>query len=256
MSNDIKHNRRSILGTAAVSIITAKMALMDTAHASFEQPKGAECRLAPIKPIKAGVLAIGYYEAGPSAGPPVLLLHGLPYSIESYVDVAPMLAARGCRVIVPYLRGHGSTRFLDGGTPRSGQQAAIGLFQFKASGEFAGGSDHFDRLHLTIPIFRNNLSSIDGIVNFTLPVVLPSGGATIDFWDHEAQSVGTNYTDLGYLEHATPDLRYPYYPGQIRFTLQAFWHKIGPSICHWPNEWRVTLQGHGVHYNGRWIVFW
>src|SRR5215471_8464268 len=101
MSNDIKHNRQSFLGTAAVSIITAKMALMDTAQASFEQPKGAERRLAPIKQIKADVLAIGYYEAGPSVGPPVLLLHRLPYSIESYVDVAPMLAARGCRVIVP-----------------------------------------------------------------------------------------------------------------------------------------------------------
>jgi pimeloyl-ACP methyl ester carboxylesterase len=76
---------------------------------------------------RQGVLDIGYYEAGPSAGPPVLLLHGFPYAIESYVDVAPRLAARGCRVMVPYLRGHGSTRFLDRGTPRSGQQGAIGV---------------------------------------------------------------------------------------------------------------------------------
>src|ERR687894_3209311 len=77
--------------------------------------------------IKAGLLDIGYYEAGPSDGSPVLLLHGFPYSIDSYVDVAPMLADRGCRVIVPYLRGHGSTRFLDGDTPRSGQQGTIGV---------------------------------------------------------------------------------------------------------------------------------
>ena len=126
MSNEIKLNHLSFLGTAAVSIITATMALMNTTHASFDQPKGSELRFAPIKQIKADVLNIGYYEAGPSAGPPVLLLHGFPYSIESYIDVAPMLAARGCRVIVPYLRGHGSTRFLDSGTPRSGQQGAIG----------------------------------------------------------------------------------------------------------------------------------
>ena len=127
MSKEIKHNRRSFLGRAALSIVTAEMALIGTAHASFDKPKASELMLAPIKQIKAGFLDIGYYEAGPSDGPPVLLLHGFPYSIDSYVDVAPMLAARGCRVIVPYLRGHGSTRFLDSGTPRSGQQAALGV---------------------------------------------------------------------------------------------------------------------------------
>jgi pimeloyl-ACP methyl ester carboxylesterase len=81
---------------------------------------------APLKQIQAGLLDVGYYETGPSGGPPVLLLHGFPYSIDSYVDVAPMLAARGCRTIVPYLRGHGSTSFIDSRTPRSGQQGAIG----------------------------------------------------------------------------------------------------------------------------------
>jgi pimeloyl-ACP methyl ester carboxylesterase len=127
VSKTINHSRRRFLGTAAASIVTAEWALMGTAHANFDQPTGSELRLAPIKQIKAGLLDIGYYEAGPSDGPPVLLLHGFPYSIDSYVDVAPMLAARGCRVIVPYLRGHGSTRFLDSGTPRSGQQGAIGV---------------------------------------------------------------------------------------------------------------------------------
>ncbi|MFL5578656.1 MAG: alpha/beta fold hydrolase [Gemmatimonadaceae bacterium] len=97
-----------------------------TVDATVDAPAGSERGLAPIRQVEAGVLDVGYYEAGPSDGPPVLLLHGFPYSIDSYVDVAPMLAARGCRVIVPYLRGHGSTRFLDGGTPRSGQQGAIG----------------------------------------------------------------------------------------------------------------------------------
>jgi pimeloyl-ACP methyl ester carboxylesterase len=76
--------------------------------------------------MKAGVLDVGYHDIGASDGPPVLLLHGFPYDIHSYVDVAPMLAARGCRVIVPHLRGHGTTRFLDSATPRSGQQASIG----------------------------------------------------------------------------------------------------------------------------------
>jgi pimeloyl-ACP methyl ester carboxylesterase len=127
MSDDFRRDRRSFLGAAAAGILTAEMAFMSTTHASSHDRKASERRLAPIRQIGAGVLDIGYYEAGPSGGPPVLLLHGFPYSIDSYADVAPMLAARGCRVIAPYLRGHGSTRFLDGGTPRSGQQAAIGV---------------------------------------------------------------------------------------------------------------------------------
>jgi pimeloyl-ACP methyl ester carboxylesterase len=83
-------------------------------------------RLEPIRQIDAGVLNIGYYEAGPADGPAAVLLHGFPYDIHSYVDVAPILAEQGCRVIVPYLRGYGPTRFLDATTTRSGEQAAIG----------------------------------------------------------------------------------------------------------------------------------
>jgi pimeloyl-ACP methyl ester carboxylesterase len=83
-------------------------------------------RLEPLRQIDAGVLSVAYYEAGPADGPAVMLLHGFPYDIHSYVDVAPLLAAQGCRVIVPYLRGYGPTRFHDTATPRSGEQAAIG----------------------------------------------------------------------------------------------------------------------------------
>ncbi len=83
-------------------------------------------RLEPLRHVDAGVLDIAYYEEGPADGPVVVLLHGFPYDIHSYVDVAPLLAAKGCRAIVPYLRGYGPTRFLDKATPRSGEQAAIG----------------------------------------------------------------------------------------------------------------------------------
>ena len=83
-------------------------------------------RLEPLKTVDAGVLSIAYYEAGPADGPVVMLLHGFPYDIHSYVDVAPQLAGQGCRVIVPYLRGYGPTKFLDSATPRSGEQAAMG----------------------------------------------------------------------------------------------------------------------------------
>jgi pimeloyl-ACP methyl ester carboxylesterase len=83
-------------------------------------------RLEPLRNIDAGALNIAYYEAGPADGPAVMLMHGFPYDIHAYVDVAPQLAAAGCRVIVPYLRGYGPTRFRDRVTRRSGEQAAMG----------------------------------------------------------------------------------------------------------------------------------
>jgi len=83
-------------------------------------------RMEPLRRIEAGVLDVGYFEAGPPDGPPVLLMHGFPYDIHSYAEVAPLLADAGCRVLVPYLRGYGPTRFLRDDTPRSGEQAALG----------------------------------------------------------------------------------------------------------------------------------
>src|SRR6516165_10954602 len=84
-------------------------------------------RLEPIRHIDAGVLNIAYYEAGPSDGPVAILLHGFPYDVHSYVDVAPLLASKGCRVIVPYLRGYGTTRFLSSDTVRNGQPAVVAV---------------------------------------------------------------------------------------------------------------------------------
>ncbi len=80
----------------------------------------------PIKSIRAGVLEIAYAEFGAPEGAPVFLMHGFPYDIHAYAEVAPTLAAKGCRVFVPYLRGFGQTRFLSDTTPRSGEQAALG----------------------------------------------------------------------------------------------------------------------------------
>jgi len=80
-----------------------------------------------LKQINAGVLSVGYAEAGPARGPAVILLHGWPYDIHSFAHVTPVLASRGYRVIVPYLRGYGTTRFLSDASPRNGQQAALGV---------------------------------------------------------------------------------------------------------------------------------
>jgi len=122
MADTIDRGRRLLLG-AALSGITAKaFARAETRPARAP----ASLRMEPLKQIDAGVLSVAYYEAGPADGPVAILLHGFPYDIHTYVDVASQLAAQGCRVIVPYLRGFGETRFRDPAALRSGEQAAIG----------------------------------------------------------------------------------------------------------------------------------
>jgi pimeloyl-ACP methyl ester carboxylesterase len=96
-------------------------------HVSQPVRSTGAATLGALKQVDAGVLNVGYAEAGPAAGPAVLLLHGWPYDIYSFVDVAPMLAAAGYRVIVPYLRGYGTTRFLSSDTFRNGQQAVVAV---------------------------------------------------------------------------------------------------------------------------------
>jgi pimeloyl-ACP methyl ester carboxylesterase len=129
----IDPSRRRLIASA-VTLAAAPMALSARA---FAQPAPDDRALTPapvdhiafasLKRVDAGLLSIAYAEAGPADGPPVVLLHGWPYDIHSYVDVAPMLADKGLRVIVPYLRGFGPTRFLSDATFRNGQQSAIAL---------------------------------------------------------------------------------------------------------------------------------
>jgi pimeloyl-ACP methyl ester carboxylesterase len=135
-SEKIDRDRRGFLGTAAATLAAAQFMLSGSAQAQPGRAKlaairpikpGTNISFAPIKQIDAGLLNVGYAEAGPADGPPVLLLHGWPYDIYSFVDVAPLLASAGYRVIVPYLRGYGSTRFLSSDTMRNGQQAAVAL---------------------------------------------------------------------------------------------------------------------------------
>ena len=87
----------------------------------------ANATFGPLHQVEAGLLDVGYAEAGPAGGPAVILLHGWPYDIHSYVEVAPLLAAEGYRVVVPYLRGYGTTWFLSDETTRNGQQAALAV---------------------------------------------------------------------------------------------------------------------------------
>jgi pimeloyl-ACP methyl ester carboxylesterase len=118
----------------ATSIVCAGLGMIGSANAQSAKAKPAEVlnvkagtntSFASLKQIDVGVLNVGYAEAGPTTGPAVVLLHGWPYDIHSYVDVAPLLAAKGYRVIVPYLRGYGTTRFLSADTIRNGQPSAV-----------------------------------------------------------------------------------------------------------------------------------
>ncbi len=147
MSDKIDVQRRNFFGSAAMTLATAQFALAGASQAGLMklaaapgadlvraksaglpaiQP-GANTGFPPssFKQIDAGLLNVGYVEVGPSNGPVVLLLHGWPYDIYSFVDVAPLLAGSGYRVIIPYFRGYGSTRFLSQTSVRNGQPSAI-----------------------------------------------------------------------------------------------------------------------------------
>jgi pimeloyl-ACP methyl ester carboxylesterase len=135
-SDRIDPHRRRFLGSAAMAMAAAQIGMIGSAIAQSTTTKPA--RLPAIKPgtnnsfgalkqIDAGTLNVGYAEAGPADGPAVILLHGWPYDIHSYVDVAPALASAGYRVVVPHLRGYGTTRFLSGDTVRNGQQSVVAL---------------------------------------------------------------------------------------------------------------------------------
>ncbi|HEY0781561.1 MAG TPA: alpha/beta hydrolase, partial [Thermoanaerobaculia bacterium] len=124
----IDRGRRRFLGTAALAIAAAELGLISSAPAQTVKKKPTRnTSFGPLKQIEAGALNVGYAEAGPADGRPVLLLHGWPYDIHSFVDVAPLLAAKGYRVIVPHLRGYGTTRFLSNDAVRNGQPAALAV---------------------------------------------------------------------------------------------------------------------------------
>jgi pimeloyl-ACP methyl ester carboxylesterase len=128
--------RRRFLGTAAMTLAAAQVGMLGAAHARSGKPRaasipsikaGTNTSFGPLKQVNAGLLNVGYAEAGPADGPAVVLLHGWPYDIYSFVDVAPLLASAGYHVVIPYLRGYGTTSFLSSATMRNAQQSAVGL---------------------------------------------------------------------------------------------------------------------------------
>jgi pimeloyl-ACP methyl ester carboxylesterase len=130
---EIDHHRRRFFGTAVITIAAAQLGMIGSSNAQTRSAQlpaikpGTNTSFASLNQINAGDLNVGYAEAGPANGPTVILLHGWPYDIHSFVDVALLLATAGYRVIVPYVRGYGTTRFLSSDTPRNGQQSVIAV---------------------------------------------------------------------------------------------------------------------------------
>jgi pimeloyl-ACP methyl ester carboxylesterase len=136
MFRDVDHSRRRFLGTLALAVAAAPLDMARNAGAQSASPTravvppiavGTHTSLGALTQVDAGVLSVGYAEVGPSGGPPVILLHGWPYDIHSYADVAPLLGSAGYRVIVPFLRGYGTTRFRSDTAFRNGQPSALAV---------------------------------------------------------------------------------------------------------------------------------
>jgi pimeloyl-ACP methyl ester carboxylesterase len=134
MFENVNLDRRRFVGTAATTLVVSQLGTTSSANAQtgsapLQPPgaKGANASFGSIKQIDAGVLNVGYAEVGPSNGPVVVLLHGWPYDIHSFIDVAPLLASKGYRAIVPHLRGYGTTGFLSNETFQTGQPSAVAV---------------------------------------------------------------------------------------------------------------------------------
>jgi len=128
--DDTGLGRRQFLGAAGVTLAAMRLGkTVATTPPSTESAASHEDQATrwfdTVKQIDAGVLNVGYVDEGPASGPVVLLLHGWPYDIQSYAAVAPLLTEKGYRVIVPYVRGYGTTRFRSANTARNGQQSAL-----------------------------------------------------------------------------------------------------------------------------------
>ena len=126
MTEQISKNRRQFLRAAAMGVAGAPLLFRGSARAQSAATP-ARATFAALKQINAGALNVGYAEDGPADGPPIVLLHGWPYDIHSFIEVAPLLAKAGHRVIVPHLRGHGTTRFLASDAIRNGEPAALAV---------------------------------------------------------------------------------------------------------------------------------
>jgi pimeloyl-ACP methyl ester carboxylesterase len=219
VSEAIDQNRRRFVGAAAITVAASQFGILRSALAleTSAQTSGAGAKVltstsfGPLKQIDAGLLNVGYAEAGPANGPAVVLLHGWPYDIYSFVDVAPILASAGYHVIVPYTRGFGTTHFLSSDTYRSGEQVVFAIDvialmdALKIKSAIIGGFDWGTRTaNIMAALWPERVKALVSVSGYGIPNIkansepLPPTGE--HFWWYQFYFI-TERGRLGYSEY-------------------------------------------------------
>ncbi|HEY8976346.1 MAG TPA: alpha/beta hydrolase [Burkholderiaceae bacterium] len=274
MSTVSAPSRRLFLGTAALGLTaaTAQLALASTPHAqSAPASVGAQRALAsfgPLRQIDAGLLNVGFVDVGPSDGRVVILLHGWPYDIHSFADVAPRLVAAGFRVIVPHLRGHGSTRFLSPATLRNGQQAAVALdivalmdaldIRKATFGAFDWGARTADIIAAMFPERCEGLVSVSGyLINNREAVKAPLPPAAEYAWwyqfyfatEHGKAGYARNRHDFNKLIWKTASPRWDFSDAEFERSAASFDNPDHVDVVIHNYRWRQSLAEGEARYD-------
>lgn len=260
-------DRRGFLGAAAMSIAAAELGTIRLAGA--QTSSGTNTSFPAIKQVNAGELNIGYGEAGPANGTPVILLHGWPYDIHAYTGAAALLAARGYHVIVPYLRGYGTTSFLSASTFRNAQQTRVALdiialmnaLKIKKAiiGGFDWGSRTADIMAVLWPERVKGLVSVSGYLITTpkaqqqpLPPKAELGWWYQYYFSTERGVLGyTQYTDdfnLQIWQIVSPKWKFD--KATFDRTAQAFKNPDHVAIVIHDYRWRLGLAKGDPQYDG------
>jgi pimeloyl-ACP methyl ester carboxylesterase len=267
MSKDIYKSRRTFLGASVAGLVAAHLSTIASAGAqdsgnnniAASGPAGAsKGSFGALKHIDAGELSIAYAEAGPADGQPVVLFHGWPYDIHSYVDVVPILAAAGYRVLVPYLRGYGETRFLSATTPRNAQPAAVAvdainfMDALKIDKAIMGGMDWGSRnanlLAFLWPERVKALVAVSGyVVSSQAATQTPLPPAAVNaFW--YLFYFATDPGQVGYAKNATDFNRFIWHQASPKWTFDDATFKRSAKAFENPDFVRISL------YNYRWYL--
>jgi pimeloyl-ACP methyl ester carboxylesterase len=260
-------DRRGFLGTAAMGVVAAELSAIRLALAQTQS--GTSTSFPAIKQIDAGELNVGYGEAGPADGTPVILLHGWPYDIHAYADAAALLAARGFHVIVPYLRGYGTTRFLSESTFRNAQQTRVALdilalmdaleIQQAIIGGFDWGSRTADIMAVLWPKRVKGIVSVSGYLITTpkaqqkpLPPKAELGWWYQYYFSTERGVLGyTEYTyDFGLLIWRIVSPKWKFAKATYDRTAQAFKNPDHVAIVIHDYRWRLGLAKGDPQYDG------
>ena len=275
MTTPFRPSRRVFLGSAGLGLgaVAAPFMLPVAAHAQdlpvSPRAAGALASFGPLRQVEAGLLDVGYAELGPASGPAAILLHGWPYDIHGFVDAAPRLAAAGYRVIVPHLRGHGTTRFLSDATFRNGQQAAVALdivalmdalhIRLAVLGAFDWGARTADIIAATWPERVAGLVSVSGYL-INNPVAIQATplppAAEYAWWyqyyfatEHGRAGYAKNRRDFNKLIWRTASPKWDFSDAEFDRTAPAFDNPDHVDVVMHNYRWRQGLVAGEARYD-------